>query len=115
MNIICVGTLKEPYLRDAQKFYLSKLRNITITELKESDDILRHIKKTDNVAVLTVEKLSKPFEYNDENATIIIGGSNGLPDSVKKRASGYINFSDMTFTHQWARIVLLERLCMGVL
>ncbi len=40
---------------------------------------------------------------------LVIGGANGLSDEVKKRAEKTISLSAMTFTHEIARILILEQ------
>jgi 23S rRNA (pseudouridine1915-N3)-methyltransferase len=45
--------------------------------------------------------------------TLIIGGAYGLSDEVKQRAELLLSLSDMTLTHQMARLLLLEQLYRG--
>lgn len=40
---------------------------------------------------------------------LIIGGSLGIHDSIKKASNELISFSDMTFPHQLMRVILLEQ------
>ena len=42
--------------------------------------------------------------------TFVIGGSLGLSDKILKRADFKLSFSDMTFPHQFMRVVLLEQI-----
>lgn len=63
---------------------------------------------------LSSEELSQMIEKNSVQGTsrfvFIIGGSYGLSDEVKKRASFKLSMSKMTFPHQLARMMLLEQL-----
>lgn len=40
----------------------------------------------------------------------VIGGANGLSEDVKKRAEKMISLSAMTFTHEIARVLILEQI-----
>ncbi|WP_298036281.1 23S rRNA (pseudouridine(1915)-N(3))-methyltransferase RlmH [uncultured Desulfuromonas sp.] len=44
----------------------------------------------------------------------VIGGAYGLNDAVKKRADLVLSLSAMTFTHQMARLLLLEQIYRGL-
>ena len=42
--------------------------------------------------------------------TFIIGGSLGISEDVKKMTNYKLSFSNMTFTHQMIRVILLEQI-----
>ena len=62
----------------------------------------------------TSESFAKRMENYDilskGNLTFVIGGSLGLHESVLKRADERLSFSDMTFSHQLMRVILLEQI-----
>jgi 23S rRNA (pseudouridine1915-N3)-methyltransferase len=39
----------------------------------------------------------------------LIGGSLGLPETVREKADALLSFSEMTFPHQLIRVILLEQ------
>lgn len=129
MKIICVGKLKENYLKDATNEYLkrlSKYTKIELIELKDSniydeaDLILKNINDKDFVITLEIEgnkltskELSQKLEswlINNSNITFVIGGSDGLDEKVKKRSNYKLSFSSLTFPHQLFRVMLLEQI-----
>lgn len=136
IKIICVGKIKEKYLKDAIEEYkkrLTKYTNIDIIELQDEsfDDIekskniegkkiLEHISQKDFIITMEIEGkqvTSEQFaEKIDnifiENSTIdfIIGGSYGLSDTVKNKSNYKLSFSKMTFPHQLFRVILLEQI-----
>ena len=87
---------------------------------KEGNNILSKIK--DNQYVITLEILGKNLSSEEfaskidnlmltgkSDITLVIGGSYGLSDNVKKRSDFALSFSRMTFPHQMMRVVLLEQ------
>lgn len=126
VNIVCVGTLKEAYLRDAVKEYekrLSRFCKLNIIELpestpdKESVYILKNCKGY-KIALcveggqMPSEKLAQTMEnicMRDSAITFMIGSSTGLSQSVKDAADLQLSFSQMTFPHQLMRVILLEQ------
>ena len=44
------------------------------------------------------------------NITFVIGGSLGLSNEVRERANFKLKLSEMTFTHQMTRIIILEQI-----
>ena len=142
IQVICVGKLKETYLKSAISEYskrLSRYCKLEIVELpdekipeklngsisneikyKESDNILKHIKKDSYVICLDLtgkqfssEEFSSEIErisMTSSHITFIIGGSLGLSKNLLDFCAQKICFSKMTFPHQLIRIFLLEQL-----
>ena len=133
IKIICVGKIKETYLKEAIEEYkkrLSKFTKLDIIELsdynydrektllEEGKNILSKIKDNDYVVTLEIE--GRMFNSNElsgfinknisNNLTFVIGGSYGLSDEVKKRSSCSLSFSNFTFPHQLFRVILLEQI-----
>lgn len=139
INLICMGDIKETYLKDAIKEYqkrLSRFANLQIVELKENNpksesqkDILLALKKdameiekhikghTICLDIGAVQFSSEDFarKINDLSLksgeiSFIIGASNGLDEELKQSCKERISFSKMTFPHQLMRVIFLEQL-----
>lgn len=138
INLICIGKLKESFLREAEGEYLKRLKafaKLTVIELPESrtssdNDIARTIENEGTVILAKArgyiismciegEQLSsKAFAAHIAEVTlngiseisIIIGGSFGLSERVKQRSDCKLSMSKMTFPHQLARVMTLEQI-----
>ena len=135
IKIICVGSIKEKYFKDAIEEYkkrLSKYTKLEIIELKDSkldnkelalreeeERILKVLKQKDHIISMAIEgKQYDSIDFSNhidkllgiEDITFIIGGSYGIPNSIKEISNEFISFSKMTFPHQLFRIILLEQL-----
>lgn len=135
IKIICVGKIKEQYLKDATLEYLKRLSKYTKIEILElpdynfdikktidleSDNILKNIKETDYNILLDIDgKSYNSIEFannldkirnNYSNINFIIGGSNGVNDKIKNIVKERISFSKLTFPHQLFRVILLEQI-----
>lgn len=133
IKIICVGKIKEQYLRSAISEYEKRLKKFTKLEIievndesngnileKEKNHIIRYINDHDYVVTLEIDgnmidsvELSKKIDQtliNFSNITFVIGGSCGLSDEIKKRSNYKLSFSKMTFPHQLFRVLLLEQI-----
>lgn len=135
IKIICIGKIKESYLRDAILEYekrISKYTKMEIIELpdydfdikktleKERDNILKNIKDNDfnilldlNGESLTSIELAKKIDkirQNSSNINFIIGGSYGVHLDIKDKCKEKISFSKLTFPHQLFRVILLEQI-----
>ena len=129
IKIICVGKVKEKYLRDAISDYekrISKYYKIDIIEVndsnmkEEAERINHYIKSNDYVITLEIDgheidsvefanKIDKLFITNSI-ITFVIGGSYGLHNDVKNRSDYNLSFSKFTFPHQLFRVILLEQI-----
>ena len=129
ITIICVGKIKEDYIRDMISDYynrISKYHKISIIELKDSNinneekEIIKYLKKDAYKIALDLrgrkydrlgfaKKISDTFIYN-ANIIFVIGGSDGIADAVKNLCDEKISFSDMTFPHGLFRAILLEQI-----
>ncbi len=88
---------------------------------KECAKMLLKIRPRDYVVLLdlgakqlTSEALSKQMEkwftLGGSEITFVIGGSLGLSEEMKKRGNAILTLSELTFTHGFARVILLEQL-----
>ena len=140
IKIIAVGKIKEQYLKDAIKEYEKRLMSFcsfSVVEVVaeqindeslcekykeiEADRILQNIKQ--NSYIITLEIKGKSFsseafaqkikDISNEginDVVFIIGGVNGLHKKVSDIANLKISFSQMTFTHQMIRLLLIEQI-----
>lgn len=129
IKVICVGKIKEQYLKDLINDYLkriNKYHKLDIIELKdsniidESKEILKYVNNKDYIITMDINgnklssvELSKKIDnllMNYSNLTFIIGGSYGLHDDVKSVSNYSLSFSDLTFPHGLFRGLLLEQI-----
>lgn len=135
-NILTIGKIKEKYFTEAIKEYekrISRFATVKIIELPEANDKLPLEKIIDkesqslldnckgNVIVLDIkgenldsEELSsyvdKVATKGESEITVVIGGSNGFNENVRKRANLRLSFGKITFPHQLIRVVVLEQI-----
>ena len=135
ISLLCVGKLKEAYWRDACAEYgkrLSAFCRLTVTEVEEerlpenpsAAQIARAVQEEGRRLLAKVpagaaviawciegKELDSPaFSETLDKLAVVIGGSWGLSDDVKKAARLRLSMSPMTFPHQLARVMVLEQL-----
>lgn len=87
----------------------------------EGRQILAKVSDSDFVITLEIEgkmldsvelseQINRIFSGGTQTVDLIIGGSLGLSDEVKKRSNYALSFSRMTFPHQMMRVILLEQI-----
>ena len=129
IKIICVGKIKEKYLKEGIKDYLNRIMKYHKIELIEINDsnmeeeakgIIRYINSKDYVITLeiggnmvTSVELSNIIDQTfitHSNIDFVIGGSDGLSNLIKNISNYKLSFSKLTFPHQLFRMVLLEQI-----
>ena len=139
-KLICIGKLSEVWQREAAEDYAARVQRyfpLDIVELKEEKGgrkgdttgilnregsrILGKVPKRAFFIVLDergrnlgsepfADLLSAEMLHGGRDWCLALGGPYGLDPEVRKRADLVLSLSKMTFTHQMARILLLEQL-----
>ncbi len=134
VRVIAVGRLKEKFYIAACEEYLKRLKTMASAELvelpeeagrpdglkREAARILDAIPRQAYVIALCIEgktmdspALARVFleaqNRGFSQIALIIGSSEGLDDSVKRRADLRLSMSPMTFPHHLARVMVLEQ------
>ena len=139
INVICIGKIKDKYIRDGISEFskrLSRYAGLNIIELSEEDDnkgIEMAITKETERIIETLNKRNRSYsilldlkgkiESSEEMAeeienislryseiNFIIGGSNGVDDELRKLVDFRLSFSSFTFPHQLMRLILMEQI-----
>ena len=130
IKIICVGKIKESYLKELIEDYqkrIQKYHKLEIIEVKdeeslekEKNNLLKVLDLKDYIITLEIEGKSYSSEefsqhldnlfLKTNNITFIIGSSLGIPNEIKKLKKESITFSKFTFPHGLFRGILLEQI-----
>ena len=139
INVICIGKIKDKYIRDGISEFskrLSRYAGLNIIELSEEDDnkgIETAITKETERIIDTLNKRNRSYSIlldlkgklksseemaeEIENISLryseinfIIGGSNGVGDELRKLVDFRLAFSSFTFPHQLMRLILIEQI-----
>ena len=129
-----VGKTKDKSLRALQDEYLQRLSHFVRCETVEVRDgtppdikaiegkrIIEKLNQSSFVCLLDVTgrglsspDLAKKVEAwqnaGHKEITFVIGGADGVARDVAQRADDVLSLSFLTFTHEMARVVLLEQL-----
>jgi 23S rRNA (pseudouridine1915-N3)-methyltransferase len=130
-RFIWIGKTRNKNWLALQEEYLRRLLHFTkveVLELKESNDKFQESKQIienlnqKNFVVLLDEKgkmlssveLARQIEKwqvsGTKEITFVIGGAEGVTSEVAQRANFSLSLSVLTFTHEMARVILLEQL-----
>ncbi len=137
LKILCVGKIKESFIKDGINEYAKRISGydkFQITEVKEFNQktikqniydegtlLLQEITDKDFVITLEIkgkmltseelaEKITEINNYHSTRIVFIIGGSNGLDERVIQRSNYHLSFSKFTFPHQLMRLILTEQI-----
>ncbi len=91
---------------------------------KEGEKVLSLLGKDEMLVVLDIggksinsENFARQLENwnisGKNRINLLVGGSHGIADQVKKLAEAKISFSSMTFPHQMAVLILVEQIYRG--
>ena len=127
IKIIAVGKIKDRGLQSKiaeLSKWISRYAKLEIVELRDSnveqegDAILKSLGRdkafvfalSEEGGEFTSREFSGKLSGIDRKMVFIIGGPFGLSPAVKQRADCLLSLSQMTFTHEMARLFLLEQI-----
>jgi 23S rRNA (pseudouridine1915-N3)-methyltransferase len=137
IRIVAVDRLRSPYVAEAcaeLRRRLSPYASYEEIEVRagdgrdphaamrdESERIARTLRTGDRVWLLersgtqlSSESLAKRLESVSHSGasrlTLVIGGAFGIDTALKARAEFLWSLSELTFLHEWARMIVLEQL-----
>lgn len=130
IKVLCVGKIKEDYLKELIKDYqkrIQKYHKIEIIEVKdeatldlEKNHLEKYLSSKDYIITLEIEgkqltseefasKIEKTF-LSYPNITFVIGSSLGIAKEIKEMSNFALSFSTLTFPHGLFRGMLLEQI-----
>ena len=131
ITLVTVGRLKEKFLVEGVNEYLKRLKNFCKVEIREISEcrtmdeegkkLLAQVPRDSFLIAADVsgeeltsenfaEKISELTLRGISDVTFLIGGAFGLSDEVRMAADFRLSLSKMTFTHQMARLILVEQI-----
>ncbi len=122
IRIVAVGKVKEGYLLEGIGEYAKRLAPFCKLELIELKDegLAKEAKRLERYLGagtfildvggkhLSSEEFAQFVKKQEGMLTLIIGGADGIDESIKRRAPA-ISLSKMTFTHEMCRLFLMEQ------
>jgi len=140
ITILAIGKNKDEYISLAESEFLKRLsgfcsltiknvptpkysKNQSVDKIKELEGKAVLDKLPDQCYVIALDEGGKEFTSNgfaqhlnkilvthNKPLYFLIGGPYGFSDEVKHRSDEILALSQLTFTHQMVRIILLEQL-----
>jgi len=128
IKILAVGKIKENYILEGIEEYLKKMKNRRIemiemkdsTRKKEGGKILKRLEKLEGYITIGLDEHGEKFtsvgfsefmkKTLQRDICFIIGGPDGLDKKVLENVDHTLALSQMTFTHEMARLFLVEQL-----
>ena len=133
-RFVWIGKTRKKNYRALQEEYLQRLSHFVKCEVVEIKDSLPHeskeiegqrilgrLNQSQFVLLLDVgggklssgewaKEVEKWQNRGIKEVSFVIGGANGVSSAVVERADNSLSLSFLTFTHEMARVVLLEQL-----
>lgn len=125
VKIVSVGKTKETWLADAIELYTTRLRPVLEVEcewVKSDAALLAAVERCSEPALILDERgpqctsvelgerLYSGLEEGGSRLSFFIGGAEGLPPELKADRRRLLSLSKLTFTHQMARLLLVEQI-----
>lgn len=132
LELLCVGKIKEDYLRAGIDEYLKRLGrycSVCVREIPDRPDDGRAAEAESRELLalaggyviladiggrqLTSEELASAIDaayMKSDKVQFVIGGSRGVTDEVRRRADLRVSFGRVTYPHRLMRLIAAEQL-----
>tara|TARA_R110000868_G_scaffold218576_2_gene469138 strand:- start:68566 stop:69033 length:468 start_codon:yes stop_codon:yes gene_type:complete len=124
-----INALADEFIKRLKPFFPTKLIEVpqvkaqSVLEIKQGEAKLQNAKIPDGSIIFALDERGKMMHTADfskklgtlrdtgtRNLVFIIGGAEGLDDSVRNKAQMLISLSPMTFPHMMVRPIILEQI-----
>lgn len=120
IRLIAIGKIKENWINEGIEQYGKRI-HVKVIQIKdtcpeiEGQKILEILKDNELVVALSEEgdamtSIEMAKLVKGQDVCFVIGGPYGLSNDVKIRADIVLSISNMTFTHEMARLFLMEQI-----
>jgi len=126
IRLLALGKIRRPELRTIFEDYVKRISHSCPIEVNEVRDAEAAIKRLDVDRAATVllldaggkqhdsESLAKWLSDQRDRGTreviFVCGDADGFPDSLRQRVPQKLSLSAMTYSHELARVMLVEQL-----
>jgi 23S rRNA (pseudouridine1915-N3)-methyltransferase len=127
ITVLAVGKIREKSLRAVADDYLGRVKHyvrVSELEVKTDAELERAVPRETTVIALdpdgeavTSRELAKRLEKWGQRGkgelVFVIGGAEGIPDTLLRAAHAKLSLSKLTLPHRLARVLLFEQIYRG--
>ena len=119
ITLICVGKVKKQYVKSGISDFCARLRknckfSYQVRDKFKDSDLTGHIIALDPKGKEYTSKQFSKFinktTMEHKDITFLIGGPNGIPKEMLRKAHVKVSLSQMTFPNELVRVIFLEQL-----
>ena len=126
IQLLMLGKTRRPELRTMLDDYVQRIRRscpIEIVEVRNPDAALKRLDADRAAAVVLLDAGGKTLDSSTlakwlgglrdggtRELIFLCGDADGFPEALRQRAHQKLSLSAMTFSHELARVVLVEQL-----
>ena len=126
IRLLTLGQIRRPELRTVFEDYVKRISHSCPIEVNELRDAEAAIKRLDADRAATALLLDASGKQHDSESLakwlgdqrdrgtreviFVCGDADGFPDSIRQRVPQKISLSSMTYSHELARVMLVEQL-----
>ena len=124
LSVVAVGKIRERELRAVADEYLGRIRRyVRMDEIEVSSDAVLERALPDGATIVALDPhgdalTSSAFAKKVESfgrrgkgdVAFVIGGAEGIPESLLRSADARLSLSSLTLPHRLARVVLFEQI-----